>query len=48
MKYFYGNVSGANQPLRANYGNFNLSHWINIQGYEELGNFTIWIRSWIG
>ena len=27
-----GNVSGANQPLRANYGNFNLVHQINIQG----------------
>ena len=30
--FFYGNISGANQPLRANYGNFNLSHQINIQG----------------
>ena len=30
--HLFGNVSGANQPLRANYGNSNLSHWINIQG----------------
>ena len=27
-----GNISGANQPLRANYANFNLGHQINIQG----------------
>ena len=27
-----GNISGANQPLRANYENFNLGHQINIQG----------------
>ena len=27
-----GNIPGANQPLRANYGNFNLSHQINIHG----------------
>ena len=26
------NISGANQPLRANYENFNLDHQINIQG----------------
>ena len=26
-----GNVSGANQPLRANYENFNLDRQINIQ-----------------
>ena len=32
-----GNVSGANQPLRASYENFNLSHWINIQGVWEIG-----------
>jgi len=25
-----GNISGANQPLRANYKNFNLGHQINI------------------
>ena len=27
-----GNISGANQPLRTNYRNFNLDHQINIQG----------------
>jgi len=27
-----GNILGANQPFRANYGNFNLGHRINIQG----------------
>jgi len=27
-----GNISGANQPLRANYENSNLCHRINIQG----------------
>jgi hypothetical protein len=26
-----GNVSGGNQPLRANYGNFNMSHTMLIQ-----------------
>jgi hypothetical protein len=26
-----GNISGGNQPLRANYGNFNLSHTMLIQ-----------------
>jgi len=26
------NISDANQPLRANYRNFNLDHRINIQG----------------
>ena len=26
------NISGANQPFRANYENFNLGHQINIQG----------------
>jgi hypothetical protein len=26
-----GNISGGNQPLRANYGNFNLSHMMLIQ-----------------
>jgi len=24
--FYLGNISGANQPLRANYGNFNLGH----------------------
>ena len=28
---YLGNISGANQPLRANRVNFNLSHRINIQ-----------------
>jgi len=32
-----GNVSGANQSIRANYGNFNLSHLINIQGVYGIG-----------
>jgi len=32
-----GNVLGANQSLRANYENFNLSHLINIQGVCEIG-----------
>ena len=32
---YVGNVSGANQPLHANYENFNLSHQINIQGEER-------------
>ena len=27
-----GNISGANQPLRANCANFNLGRQINIQG----------------
>jgi hypothetical protein len=27
-----GNISSGNQPLRANYGNFNLNHTILIQG----------------
>jgi hypothetical protein len=26
-----GNISGGNQPLRENYGNFNLSHMMLIQ-----------------
>jgi len=30
-----GNISGANQPLRANRANFNLGHQINIQGDEQ-------------
>ena len=30
--YDEGNISGANQLLRANYGNFNLDYQINIQG----------------
>ena len=30
--YDEGNISGANQLLRVNYGNFNLDHQINIQG----------------
>ena len=34
-----GNISNANQPLRAN---FNLGHWINIHGGNVgLHNFTI-------
>ena len=28
----HGNILGANQSLRANYENLNLSHRINIQG----------------
>jgi hypothetical protein len=32
MRYIKGNISGRNQPLRANYGNFNLSHRMLIQG----------------
>jgi hypothetical protein len=28
----YGNISGGNQPLHANYGNFNRSHTMLIQG----------------
>ena len=38
-----GNISGANQPIRANRANFNLGHWINIQGgvQGELDNFII-------
>ena len=35
-------VLGANQSLRTNYENFNLSYWINIQRVWGLGNFTIW------
>ena len=38
-----GNISDANQHLRANYRNFNLSHQINIQGEgrrEVGGGFT--------
>jgi len=27
-----GNISGSNQPFRANRANFNLGHQINIQG----------------
>jgi hypothetical protein len=27
-----GNISGGNEPLRANYGNFNLNHMMLIQG----------------
>jgi hypothetical protein len=29
--FIFGNISGANQPLRENYGNFNLSHMMLIQ-----------------
>ena len=32
MVNFKENISGANLPLRANHANFNLGHWINIQG----------------
>ena len=32
-----GNISGANQPLRANYANFNLGRRINIQGEGRKG-----------
>jgi len=32
----FGNISGANQPLRANHANFNLGHRINIQGAHLL------------
>ena len=28
----YGNISDANQHFHANHTNFNLDHWINIQG----------------
>ena len=37
--YIYGNISGANQPLRVNYGNLNLGHQINIQeeGCRDVG-----------
>ena len=45
---YVGNISGANQPLRANYGNFNLDHQINIQGVWGLVNFTIWTCPEIG
>jgi hypothetical protein len=30
-KFYKGNISGGNQPLHANYGNFNLSHTMLIQ-----------------
>ena len=30
--FLKGNISVANQPLRANYENFNLDYQINIQG----------------
>ena len=32
-----GNISGANQHIRANYENFNFSHQINIQGEGRRG-----------
>jgi hypothetical protein len=31
----YENISGANQPLRANRANSNLGHRINIQGAQR-------------
>jgi hypothetical protein len=31
-RIFKGNISGGNQPLRANYGNFNLNHKMLNQG----------------
>jgi hypothetical protein len=31
QQYEKGNISGGNQPLRKNYGNFNLSHMMLIQ-----------------
>jgi hypothetical protein len=37
MAFLEGNILGANQPLRANYENFNLDHQINIQGRWEGG-----------
>ena len=35
----FGNISGVNKHLRANYENFNLGHQINIQGegHREVG-----------
>jgi hypothetical protein len=44
MMYIYnGNISGGNQPLRANYENFNLNHTILIQGrtHERWGRGVI-------
>jgi hypothetical protein len=32
LDFIYGNISGGNQPIRANYGNFNRSHMMLIQG----------------
>jgi len=42
MPYIYiyiliGNISGANQPIRGNYVNFNLGHRINILGESTGG-----------
>ena len=42
-----GNISGVNQSLRANYGNFNLCHQINVQGERRIemgGGFAkVWL-----
>ena len=44
--FLKGNISVANQPLRANYENFNLDYQINIQGEgrREVGG-GIWTQS---
>ena len=44
-----GNISGANQSLCANRANFNMGHWINIQGtahgeWEE-GFAKVWLEA---
>jgi hypothetical protein len=49
MMYIYnGNISGGNQPLRANYENFNLNHTILIQGrtHERWGRGGDLQNSW--
>jgi hypothetical protein len=46
-QFLLGNISSGNQPLRANYGNFNLSHTILIQG-RAYGRWKGWFAKFMG
>jgi hypothetical protein len=44
---YIGNISSGNWPLHANYGNFNLSHTILIQGRAH-GRWKGWFAKFMG
>ena len=45
--FLIGNILGANQPLRVNYGNFNLGHRINIQRKGRRGVGGGFAKVWL-
>jgi hypothetical protein len=44
--FYFGSISGGNQPLRRNYGKFNLNHTILIKGELMRGGRGDLQNSW--